>query len=217
VSTRGNKLHLAFLVLPALVALLLSGCGNTSSSINGRGNQSALVVIDVQEDATGNILNPPFLYQKDSDVFISKLNKIIEAANNDGVLVIYTRMNQEMKDTPGSELDSRLKVVDNNIFLKDTMDAFSASDHKFRNYLAANKQIKELYIVGLDATLCVNETAKAAVNRGYKTTILSDGITTISSKPMNEILNDYKNNGILVTTSNQVWPLPPLVSSTFFI
>jgi nicotinamidase-related amidase len=68
-----------------------------------------------------------------------------------------------------------------------------------------------------NATLCVNETAKAAVNRGYKTTILSDGITTISSKPMNEILNDYKNNGILVTTSNQVWPLPPLVSSTFFI
>lgn len=207
-STCGNKSVLAYFVLLALMALWLSGCNSAGLSTNESGNSKALLVIDVQEDATGHILKPPFLYQKNSDAFISRLNKIIETAKNDGALVIYTRMNSEMKDTAGAKLDARLNAASDNIFMKDTLDAFSASDHKFENFISGKKEIKELYIVGLDATLCVNETAKAAVKKGYRTTVLSDGITTISDKPMAEILNDYKCNGILVNTSDKVWPLP---------
>ena len=183
----------------------LSGCSNKTASKPS--NQKALLVIDVQEDCTGKILKPPFLYQKDSEAFISKLNKIIEVANNDGVLVIYMTMNSNMEDTPGAKLDARLKVVNNNIFLKDSLDAFSSSDHKFEKYITDKKEIKEIYIIGLDETLCVNETAKGAVKRGYKTTILSDAIATISDKKIDEIISDYKSNGILVTTSDQIWKL----------
>lgn len=193
------------LILFILAICWLSGCSNNVASKSTY--QKALLVIDIQEDCTGNILKPPFLYQKDSEAFISKVNKIIEAANNDGVLVIYTRMNQKMEDTPGAKLDTRLKVINTNSFLKDTLDAFASSDHNFEKFITNQKNIKELYIIGLDATLCVNETAKAAVKRGYKTTILSDAITTISDKKIDEITNDYKTNGILVTTSNEIWKL----------
>ncbi len=64
---------------------------------------------------------------------------------------------------------------------------------------------KEIYIVGLDATLCVDETAKASVRRGYKTTVLIDAVKTISNQPLDEIIANYKNEGILVTTSDQIW------------
>lgn len=195
---------LKMLILLALAVWGLSGCSNNTASKSS--HQKALLVMDVQEDCTGKILKPPFLYQKDSEAFISKVNNIIEAANNDGMLVVYLRMNLKMEDTPGAKLDSRLKVLNNNSFLKDHLDAFSSSDHKFENFIAS-KEIKEFYIIGLDATICVNETAKAAVKRGYKTTILSDAITTISNKKLDEIIDDYKINGILVMTSDQIWKL----------
>ncbi|MDR3584478.1 MAG: cysteine hydrolase [Desulfosporosinus sp.] len=183
----------------------VSGCSN--NTISKPNYQKALLVVDVQEDCTGKILKPPFLYQKDSETFISKLNKIIDAANKDGVLVIYMTMNSKMEDTPGAKLDARLKVINNNVFLKDNLDAFLSSDHKFEKFLTGKKEIKELYLIGLDATLCINETAKDAVKRGYKTTILTDAIATISDKKINEIIDDYKMNGILVTTSDQIWKL----------
>lgn len=182
----------------------VSGCSTTTTT-SKQNYQKALLVVDVQEDCTGKILKPPFLYQKDSDAFISKLNKIIDAANNDGVLVIYMTMNSKMEDTPGAKLDSRLKVINNNIFLKDNMDAFLSSDHKFERFLTDKKETKELYLIGLDATLCIYETAKDAVKRGYKTTIITDAITTISDKKIDEIIADYKTNGISVITSNQLW------------
>lgn len=196
-------------VLTALILTLclfsVSGCSNnTVSKLNYR---KALLVVDVQEDCTGKILKPPFLYQKDSESFISKLNKIIDQENNDGVLIIYMTMNSKMEDTPGAKLDARLKVINNNVFLKDNLDAFLSSDHKFEKFLTDKKEVKELDIIGLDATLCINETAKDAVKRGYKTTILTDAIATISDKKMNEIIDDYKTNGILVTTSDQIWKL----------
>ncbi|VBB09213.1 Hypothetical protein LUCI_4500 [Lucifera butyrica] len=198
-------LFIKWLTIFLLAIWWLSGCSNITASKSNY--QKALLVIDVQEDSTGKILKPPFLYQSGSDLFISKINKIIEAANNDGVLVVYTRMNSKMEDTPGSKLDARLKKINDNIFLKDKLDAFSSSDGRFEKFITNQKNIKELYIIGLDATLCVNETARAAVRRGYKTTVLSDAITTISNKGINEIINDYKNSGILVTTSDQIWKL----------
>ena len=204
----GKRLFLSkFLTMLILTICLFSmfGCSNnTTTKLN---YQKALLVVDIQEDCTGKILKPPFLYQKDSETFISKLNTIIDEANSDGVLVIYMTMNSKMEDTPGAKLDARLKVVNNNVFLKDNLDAFLSSNHKFEKFLMDNKEIKELYIIGLDATLCVNETAKDAVKKGYKTTILSNAIATISDKKIDEIINDYKMNGITVTTSDQIWKL----------
>lgn len=204
----GRRIFLSkFLTVLILIICIISVSGCSNNTATKPKDQKALLVIDVQEDCTGKILKPPFLYQKDSEAYISKLNKIIDMANNDGELVIYITTNFKMEDTSGAKLDARLKKVNNNVFLKDNLNAFLSSDHKFERFLTDNKEIKELYIIGLDATLCVNETAKDAVKRGYQTTILRDAIATISDKKIDEIINDYKMNGILVSTSEQIWKL----------
>ena len=77
------------------------------------------------------------------------------------------------QEVPGSRLDARLKQRSANCFLKDALDAFSSSDGAFGNFLASRKDVTNLSFVGLDATLCVRETARAAVRRGYRATVLT--------------------------------------------
>ena len=160
----------------------------------------ALVVVDVQEDCTGSIVKPPFLFQSGSDTFIAQLNELITRANAAKVVVVYLRTNLKMEDGPGARIDHRLKVVGSNCFLKDSLDAFASSNHSFADFLQSNQQISELDFVGLDATLCVYATAKAAVRRGYRTNVALDAVKTISGKSRGDLEAMYRTVGIGVTS-----------------
>ncbi len=161
----------------------------------------ALLVIDIQEDCTGKILKPPFLFQEQSEEFIPKVNAIVTEASLHDTVIVYLRTNFKLQDVPGAKLDSRLKVVGTDCFLKDSFDAFSSSNHLFAEFLACQKQIKDLYLLGLDATLCVYQTAKAAVEKGYRTVILEDAILTISGKSEEQLEAMYEQAGIKVMTT----------------
>jgi nicotinamidase-related amidase len=166
------------------------------------GATRALLVIDIQEDCTGKILKPPFLFQKQSEDFIPKVNRIITDASLHNTVIVYLRTNFKMQDVPGAQLDARLKVVGTNCFLKDSFDAFSSSNHQFTDFLEFQKQIKEFYLLGLDATLCVYQTAKAAVEKGYSAVVLSDAILTVSGKTKEQIEQMYEKASIKVMTTD---------------
>lgn len=53
--------------------------------------------------------------------------------------------------------------------------------------------------MGLDAAYCVHNTARGALNRGYKVKIVKDAI--ITRIDMSDILKQYEQEGILVTSS----------------
>jgi hypothetical protein len=42
--------------------------------------------------------------------------------------------------------------------------------------------------------------------------VLIDAVKTISNQPLDEIIANYKNEGILVTTSDQIWKMKVRVS-----
>ncbi len=165
-------------------------------------SEKALLVIDIQEDCTGRAIKPPFLFQKDSKAFISRVNEIITEASSRGVSIVYLRTSFKMQDVAGAQLDSRLKVLGANSILKDSFDAFSSSDHRFSDFLRSQRQIRKLYILGLDATLCVYQTAKAAVENGYWTGILTDAVLTVSGKSKRQLSEMYAAGGINVMTSD---------------
>lgn len=172
--------------------------------------RKALLVIDVQEDYTGlNGKQPPLF--KDIAGQIVAINGLIEHSWNSGMVVVYIRqifdnniitrflVGRTIKGLPGTELDSRIKMVNQNDFTKKISDAFS--NPRFEEFLI-NNQVNEVYLVGLDAAYCVYYTGLGALNRGYKVTAVSDAIMT--RKSMNDILKRYEKDGIALTSSREL-------------
>lgn len=153
----------------------------------------ALCVIDVQVDYTDRP-GKNALARKTVDSLISNINHFVDQAVALGIPVIYIRhVNSTgiaqllsrilgdglaMPGTNGIELNSRLKVVSQNIFDKGNLSAFSSAD--FTNYLKTTG-IKHLCLAGLDGCSDVAATAKSAKERGFEVTLLSSAIA--STKP----------------------------------
>lgn len=132
--------------------------------------KSALLVIDVQNDTTGNTA----LYG-DTTGFIENVNQGITFAEENGMEILYVKniigsnpiigllaQGKYKKGTTGVELDNNLLLVNDNIFEKSIGDSFSSSE--FEEYLIA-KEVDTLYIAGADAAGCVYSTAGGGLNR----------------------------------------------------
>lgn len=177
--------------------------------------KSALLVIDIQEDYTGTTAKSPYPY-KNSEKLIETVNKLIEKAAEKGFIVVYIRQEFDgflgkmiskivghgtaIKGNPGTDFDKRVKIVSDHCFSKPMPDAFS--NPKFESFIKEN-HIEELYLVGLDAAGCVYLTAKGALKRGYKVSIIQDGIVLLAEKKWNSLMEKYKKNGITLLWSKE--------------
>jgi nicotinamidase/pyrazinamidase len=178
-------------------------------------DQKALLVIDIQEDYTGTTAKSPFPY-KDSERLIATVNKIIEEAVKKNIIILYIRQEFDgffgrllsrifghgtaIKGNPGTEFDKRITIMSNYCFAKSMPDAFSNPNLEL--FLKEN-QINELYLVGLDAGACVYFTAKGASKRGYKVSIIKDGIVLLAEKKWDSLLKKYKKSGITLLSSEE--------------
>jgi len=145
--------------------------------------QTALVVIDVQEDFTRNTGKHAFDPVL-RDAALSEISREIEAGRSAGYEVAFIRnvfrewpVIAAMKlvangiGTPGREglkLDRTLAVGDAAVFEKSVGDTFSSPE--FDAWLM-EKAVGKLILVGLDACHCVQLTAKGALARGYRVEI----------------------------------------------
>jgi nicotinamidase-related amidase len=164
--------------------------------------KSALLVIDVQNDTTGNTA----MYG-DTAGFVEKVNQAVALAGQNGMEIIYIKnvyggnplifilsRGKYRKGTNGAELDGNLRVVnDGNIFSKSVGDSFSSKD--FEKYLIS-KEVNTLYIAGADAAACVFNTARGGINRGYKVYVIEDAIITINDATMALMIKQYRSLGI---------------------
>lgn len=172
--------------------------------------RKALLVIDIQEDYTGLKGKQPALY-KGVEGQLETVNRLIDTASKSGMEVVYIRqifdnnlitrlfVGRTIEGQPGTELDSRIEMINQNDFTKKISDAFS--NPRLEEFLIRN-QIDELYLTGLDAAYCVYYTARGALNRGYKVTAIKDAVMT--RKDINDILKRYEKDGISLTSSKKL-------------
>ncbi|MFZ5985990.1 MAG: isochorismatase family cysteine hydrolase [Bacillota bacterium] len=176
-------------------------------------SKKALLVVDIQEDFTGIAARSPFPF-KGSDTLISTVNRLLDAASGNDLLVAYIGHelpdnfisraltgSRSIKGQPGARMDSRLHIVNSNYFSKCISDSFSS--WKLNDFLE-NNHVNEVYIVGLDGEKCVYKTALGALNRGYKVTIIKDAIVYMSQKDLSEVTKMYENDGISVIFSSEL-------------
>ena len=138
--------------------------------------------------------------------YISNINKVIDHTNELNYNIVYTASVRKktfltslflfdiaIQGTEGAKLDSGLNTNNSVIFEKFLADGFFNKD--FRVYLEINN-ISSLFITGMAAEVCVSETIKGALNRGYKVVVIKDTIIPIfGNKSLKRKLNEVENLG----------------------
>ena len=198
---------IGFIVICAATVVLTSLyiANPTKGALITRSNdpKSALLVIDVQNDITGNA----GVYENTA-AFVERVNNTVSLAEEYGMEVLYVKNvyannpivmllsgGRFRKGTDGAEFDSNLYIVNDNIFEKSTGDSFSSM--AFDEYLVS-RNVDTLYIVGADAAGCVYSTARGGLNRNYNVNIIQDAIITRNEDIMTQMLTQYEKDGIAV-------------------
>jgi nicotinamidase/pyrazinamidase len=172
---------------------------------------TALMVMDIQEGITGK-KSKHKRYQAQSDHLIDKANKIIKKANEANIPVIYIRFETTnwimnllgrgilAKNSPGIEIDKRVEIVSDHIITRDKMDAFTSVELES---LLKVLNINCLDFIGLDAAYCIDRTAKAAINRGFKARVIKDAVISSNFKQLSKTLKAYPSAGIHLISASE--------------
>ena len=169
--------------------------------------RSALIVLDLQEGYSGTTTRQPVTIPPATGM-ISKVNRLIDMAAQSGMEVAYIRQvfgsNLFVRLHGGKRqgkvvIDRRIKVINSNDFEKNRTDAFS--NRQFEQLLL-NRQVNQLFLVGVDAAFCVYYTALGALNRGYKVTVVIDAV--MSRNKMEGVLTKYQRKGIGIITTEEL-------------
>ena len=175
--------------------------------------KTALLVIDLQKDLTEKsgkaALNPEL-----TDKVIENTNAVIANAKKLKLVVIYIRHEYKKglvtglitrgalaEGSPGSQIDPRLHVVNDNIFIKNKMDSFS--NPALDEFLRKN-EVGDIELAGIDAEACVDRTLKAALNRHYKVTVISNCIATKTEKRLSKKLAEFSKLGAEIAESGDI-------------
>lgn len=146
-------------------------------------DKKALIVIDMQNDYLWDKRKPMFSY--DTDALVGAVNDATDKYREKGYDIIYIAqmfpnlitnkwfIGFSIKDTPGAELYSGLKVVSGLYFEKNLPDTYSSK--AFREHMR-KEGYTEVVLCGLDECGCVGATAKGAVKTGAKVFMLENAI-----------------------------------------
>jgi nicotinamidase-related amidase len=104
-----------------------------------------------------------------------------------------------MRYERGSELDPRIPGAAGIYLTKDTANAFS--NPWLSTQLESTLSASHLVIAGVNADGAVLETARAAIARGYKVTVISDAVAAESDEARQAALNELKSAGAEIMTS----------------
>lgn len=174
---------------------------------------SAFIVLDVQKDFTeidGRF--PAASHQVCS--MIENINNIITHFN-EKMEIIYVgnefertqfisnwfRNHGALKGSVGAQLDPELKIVNDMYFSKKQGDAFS--NESLYRYINEH-QIEHIVIAGLYAEGCVFATAKGALRRGLRVSVVEDAVSGATDEKRNKSLRKLESLGIKVMQTREV-------------
>ncbi len=180
-------------------------------------SKKCLLIVDLQNDfCPGGALAV-----KDGDKIVEPINRIMDKFD---IVIASKDMHPEqtvhfekwpvhcVKGSFGSDFHPELKrekidfVFEKGTGNKDDgYSAFEAENKDLESYLRENG-VSELYVCGLATDYCVKATVLDALEKGFKTFVLTDCIKAVNLNPEDgtKALEEIKNKGAVLTESNKL-------------
>ena len=163
------------------LCLIIPGC-----SFHGK---KALLIVDVQEEWIKHYSTTG------SNTFINDVNKVIGKAAEENIIPVY------ILNEGGGDIDKRINVASTYIFTKKESDAFTNSE--LGSFLKKNN-VKDVFVIGLDAAFCVYTTSQGAKDEGYRVAVVEDAIISrLEGDNYTRNLKNIQNYGIDLITSEE--------------
>jgi len=184
---------------------------NTSVGEN-RSPRHALLVIDIPELFTGSLGR----YSPSSDAsdrLIEKIDRLAQISYKCGIAMIYAereltsaRLLRLLTRKAGSDptlrtrFDQRLKATAWYSFERSGKDAFSNGD---LDEVLRKNDIRHIFLAGLDGATSVAQTARSAIELGYRVTFVQDGIFTAFEDRWERLLKGFESAAAFAITSDE--------------
>ena len=162
--------------------------------------RSALIVVDIQNwvfEEQARVANAYFQHRL-HNLVLPSLQRLIRAARETGVEVIYTVIENLTRDGRDRSLDYKISGIfvakgsreanvvdaiapaDDDIVLAKTSSSLFNSTNC--DYLLRNLGIEHLIVAGLLTDQCVDHTIRDAADRGYRAICVSDACATLTAE-----------------------------------
>ena len=141
------------------------------STLVGR-DQTALLVIDVQNDVAAGAYNLPSV--------LASINVVIDKAREAGVPVVWVQhSDEEMRiGTDAWQIVPELSPAAGESLVRKTFkSSFEATDLES---ILSGLGVSHVVVTGMQTNNCIRHTTHAALERGYDVTLVSDAHTTTS-------------------------------------
>ncbi|MCX7991617.1 MAG: isochorismatase family protein [Proteobacteria bacterium] len=175
----------------------------------------ALLIVDLQNDFCPNGALPV----PEGDKIVAVINKIMDkfdivVASKDWHKTDTKHFNRWpphcIEKTKGADFPNELRQEKiDEVFYKGTTNedkgysAFEAENLDLEDYLRG-KKVDEIFLAGLALDYCVKETAKDAIQRGFKTYIVKDATKALSRTTEEETIKELTKRGVIFIDSNQL-------------
>jgi nicotinamidase-related amidase len=178
-------------------------------------SRTVLLLIDLQRDfleTDGRLPVPP----TDAVRVIAVANRMIEHAQKAGWTMIWiknefqwtqflgniSRKYAAMKGSRGAEIDPRIHCsTEHKMVVKCEADGFSNTRLE-----AALKDLapERIVALGLMTDECVQETARGAINRGYRVEVIEDGVASMTEADHQKGLANLRECGAALRRSEEL-------------
>jgi nicotinamidase-related amidase len=172
----------------------------------------ALLVLDLQEGYAGTGTRQPVMNLPSTGLF-GAVNRLVAWASVHGVEVAYVtqvfgagwlvRLHGGRR-TGRVVVDRRVAQLGGPVFEKNRTDAFSS---RALEAWLGERGVDEVLLTGVDAAYCVSMTARGALNRGYRVTVVRDAVA--SRRPFAPVLEKLRRRGVRVVESGELTGLRP--------
>jgi polysaccharide biosynthesis transport protein len=172
-------------------------------------SRHALLIIDVPELFTGSLGR----YSPSSDAsdrLIETINRLSQVASKFGITMIYaerelvparlSRWLTKKSDSDPTRFDQRLKATAGYSFVRSGRDAFSNGD---LDEVLRKHDIRHIFLAGLDGVTSVAQTARSALDLGYRVTFVQDGIFTAFEDRWERLLTGFEAAAAFAITSDE--------------
>ena len=175
---------------------------------------NTLLVIDLQNDfcQTNSVYHKLGYPVKQNQVIARKIDQFINAIQSefniffilshyDSFFIKGKRINFCQQGTFGAQSYLNQELADE-IIIKTSHDGFQQTN---LDQLLQLYQTKKVYLTGISLPVCVESTARSAVNRGYNTTIISDLVTYRDESLKKVYLQNFSDNIGFVKTVREIY------------